>query len=275
MPLPAPVSLRIAYSARSVSDMAARDLFNLTGRVALVTGASSGVGARFCRVLAANGAQVVAAARRLDRLEELAAEVPGLVPVRCDVASDDDCAALVQTALDRLGRVDVLVNNAGISDAPEKGESPDLALYRQVVEVNLNACFVLASLVAPPMLAQGSGSIVNIGSVHSSVGSAPNTQVGYVVSKHAVVGLTRELALQWAKRGVRVNCLSPGYFETELTAEMFESDEKGLGWITRNTPMRRAGVEGELDGALLYLASDASSFCTGQVLTVDGGWIAR
>jgi hypothetical protein len=258
-----------------MSDLGADALFGLGGRVAIVTGASSGFGARFCRVLAANGAQVVAAARRLDRLEALAAEVPGLVAVRCDVASDEDCAALVAAAQDRFGRVDVLVNNAGISDAPDRAEAPDLARYRAVVEVNLNACFVLSSLVAPGMLDRQDGSIVNIGSVHSTVGSAPNTQVAYVVSKHGVVGLTRELALQWARRGVRVNCLCPGYFETELTAEMFEAEDQGLGWITRNTPMRRAGNEGELDGALLYLASPASRYCTGQVLTVDGGWTAR
>ena len=108
------------------------------------------------------------------------------------------------------------------------------------------------------MIEQGSGSIINIGSVHGQVGSAPNTQAAYVASKHGLVGLTRELALQWARRGIRVNCIAPGYFETELTAEMFSGEERGLGWITRNTPMRRAGQEGELDGVLLFLAGDGS-----------------
>jgi NAD(P)-dependent dehydrogenase (short-subunit alcohol dehydrogenase family) len=251
------------------------DLWDLSDRVAIVTGASSGFGARFARVLSAAGASVVAAARRLERLEALAAEVPRVLPVRCDVADDEHCRTLVAAAFERFGRIDVLVNNAGASDAPDKVESQDPARFRSVMAVNLDAAFVLSSLVAPSMLERGSGSIINIGSVHGQVGSAPNTQAAYVASKHAVVGLTRELALQWARKGVRVNCIAPGYFETELTAEMFTGDERGLGWITRNTPMGRAGQEGELDGALLFLAGDASRFCTGQVLAVDGGWLAR
>jgi NAD(P)-dependent dehydrogenase (short-subunit alcohol dehydrogenase family) len=249
--------------------------WDLSGRVAIVTGASSGFGARFTRVLAAAGASVVAAARRLDRLEKLAEEVPGTVPVRCDVASDADCRHLVDTALERFGRIDVLVNNAGASDAPGRVESQDLDQFRAVVDVNLNAAFVLSSLVGPIMIGQRSGSVINIGSVHGQVGSSPNNQAAYVASKHGVVGFTRELALQWARHDVRANCIAPGYFETELTSAMFESEQSGLGWITRNTPMRRAGREGELDGALLFLASDASTYCTGQVITVDGGWTAR
>ena len=181
---------------------------DLSGRAAIVTGASSGFGARFCRVLAAAGASVVAAARE-DRLAALAAEVPAVVPVRCDVADDDSCRALVATTLERFGRADVLVNNAGASDSPERVESEDLEHYRAVMDVNINACFVLASLVGPTMIDQRSGSVINIGSVHGQVGSSPNNQAAYVISKHAVVGLTRELALQWARHNVRVNCIAP------------------------------------------------------------------
>jgi NAD(P)-dependent dehydrogenase (short-subunit alcohol dehydrogenase family) len=250
-------------------------LWDLSGRVAVVTGASSGFGARFARVLHTAGASVVVAARRAERLEALARETPGVVPVRCDVSSDDDCASLVRDTLERFGRIDVLINNAGSSDAPDRVESQSPERFRSVVEVNLNAAFVLSSLVGPTMIEQRSGSVINIGSVHGQVGSSPNNQAGYVASKHGLVGLTRELALQWARHGIRVNCIAPGYFETELTAEMFTAEENGLGWITRNTPMRRSGQEGELDGVLLYLASDASSYCTGQVIAVDGGWTAR
>ncbi|MDH4144922.1 MAG: glucose 1-dehydrogenase [Acidimicrobiia bacterium] len=250
-------------------------MWDLSERVAIVTGASSGFGARFTRVLAAAGAHVVAAARRLDRLEALAAEMPSVVPFRCDVADDTQCRALVDHALERFGRVDILVNNAGLSDAPDRADQEDPSRFREVIEVNLNAPFVLSSLVAPSMIAQGSGSIVNVTSVHGFVASAPNNQAAYVASKGGLNNLTRELALQWAKTGIRVNAIAPGYFETELTAEMFSPDSNGLSWITRNTPMRRAGREGELDGALLFLASDASSYCTGQVVTVDGGWTAR
>jgi NAD(P)-dependent dehydrogenase (short-subunit alcohol dehydrogenase family) len=250
-------------------------LWDLSGRVAIVTGASSGFGARFARVLRAAGASVVAAARRAERLEALAEEAPGVVAVPCDVSSDADCEALVRAAVERFGRIDVLVNNAGTSDAPDRVESQSPERFRSVIEVNLNAAFVLSSLVGRTMIEQRSGSVINVGSVHGQVGSSPNNQAGYVASKHGLVGLTRELALQWARHGIRVNCIAPGYFETELTAEMFTAEENGLGWITRNTPMRRSGREGELDGVLLYLASDASSYCTGQVVAVDGGWTAR
>jgi NAD(P)-dependent dehydrogenase (short-subunit alcohol dehydrogenase family) len=250
-------------------------LFDLEGRVAIVTGASSGFGDRFSRVLCAAGAKVVAVARRAERLEALAAEADGVVPLAGDVSDDDLCRRAVDLALERFGRLDVVVNNAGVSDAPVRAEDEDPAAFRAVIEVNLNACFVLSSLAARPMLEAGRGSIINIASVHGQVGSSPNNQLAYVTSKHGLVGMTRDLGLQWAKRGVRVNAISPGYFETELTSEMFTSEEAGLGWITRNTPMRRAGQVAELDGALLYLASDASSYMTGQVLVLDGGWTAR
>lgn len=239
-----------------------------------MTGASSGFGDRFARVLAAAGCGVVACARRLERLEALAAEVPGVVPVRADVSVDEECRAVVDTALHRFGKIDVLVNNAGLTD-PVKAEDEEPARFRGVIDVNLNAPFVLSTLVAPAMIEAGHGSIINVTSVHGQVGSAPNNQAGYVASKGGLNNLTRELALQWARHNVRVNALAPGYFETELTAPMFAGDQSGLGWITRNTPLRRAGSAGELDGALLFLASDASSYVTGHVLVVDGGWTAR
>lgn len=249
--------------------------FRLDGRLAVVTGASSGLGERFARVLAAAGATVVAAARRLDRLEALAAEVEGIVPVACDVSDDDACAALVERAeAEGGGALDVLVNNAGISDGPVHAEGQDPEQFRQVVEVNLNACFVLSRRCAPAMLAAGRGSIVNVSSIHGLVASAPNRQAGYVASKFGLLGLTQELACQWADQGVRVNAIAPGYFASELSSPMLD-DEGGLRWVVRNTPMRRAGDAHELDGALLFLASDASTYLTGQTLAVDGGWTAR
>jgi NAD(P)-dependent dehydrogenase (short-subunit alcohol dehydrogenase family) len=250
------------------------DLFRLDGKVAIVTGASSGIGDRISRVLAAAGATVIAAARRLDRLEALAAEVDGLEAQRCDVASDDDCAALVDGTLERHGHVDVLVNNAGIGDGGVRAETEDPALFRQVVELNLNAPFVLSRLCAPSMIERGSGSIVNVTSIHGLVASTPNRQVAYDASKGGATLLTRELACQWARKGVRVNALAPGYIDTELTHELFE-DEGGHAFITRNTPMGRPGELADLDGALLLLASDAGRYITGTTLCVDGGWTAR
>jgi NAD(P)-dependent dehydrogenase (short-subunit alcohol dehydrogenase family) len=248
--------------------------FRLDDKVCIVTGSSSGIGARLARVYAAAGARVVVAARRVERLEALAAELPDAFVVGCDLADDDQCRSLIASTIDHYGRIDVLVNNAGISDAINPGRDADVDLFRRVVDVNLNACFLLSGLAAQDMLPRGSGSIINIASVHGLVASAPNLQPAYAASKAGLVNLSRDLAVQWAKEGVRVNALCPGYFDTELTHVMFE-DEAMTGWINRNTPMRRGGREHELDGAGLFLASDASTYVTGTTVAVDGGWTAR
>ena len=240
----------------------------------MITGASSGFGERFARVFAAAGAKVVVAARRADRLQTLADSLPDALAVSCDVSADEQCRSLIATTLERFGQIDVLVNNAGISDAINPAEQADIDSFRAVVDVNLNACFLLAGLAATDMISRSRGSIINIASVHAMVASAPNLQPAYAASKAGLVNLSRDLAVQWATKGVRVNALCPGYFETELTTPMFE-DERSLAWITRNTAMRRAGQLEELDGAALYLASDASSYVTGTTLLVDGGWTAR
>src|SRR3954453_19286983 len=245
---------------------------DLTGRVAIVTGASSGLGARFATVLADAGAQVVAAPRRLARLPRLAAG-PRIEPVQCDVTDDDDRARLVATTLDRFGRVDVCVNNAGASSGgPEQQATLDA--FRSVLRLNLEAVFALAQAVSTPMRANGSGSVINISSMFGLVASAPVPDAGYVASKSAVNGLTRELAAQWARDGVRVNAIAPGFFHSEMTAELVE-DERSRRWFERNCPMGRPGRVEELDGVLLFLASDASSYCTGQAIPIDGGGAIR
>ncbi len=250
------------------------NLYRLDGKVCIVTGASSGFGDRFARVLSAAGAKVVVAARRRDRLDELAAELPDALAIQCDVSSDDQCKKLIDESIAHYGRVDVLVNNAGITDAVHPAEEANIDLFRKVVDVNLNSCFLLSALAAQDMLTRQEGSIINVASVHGLVASAPNLQPAYAASKAGLVNLTRELAVQWAKRGIRVNVLCPGYFETELTQVMFD-DEKSSSWIARNASMGRGGTPEELDGALLFLASGASSYVTGVPLPVDGGWIAR
>jgi NAD(P)-dependent dehydrogenase (short-subunit alcohol dehydrogenase family) len=216
---------------------------------------------------------VVVAARRLDRLEALARELDGAVPVACDMGVAEDVDRLVATTVDRLGRVDVLVNNAGIG-VPEPAEEESLAQFRRTVDVNLIGLFQLTQGCGRVMIEQGSGVVVNVASIMGLISTPPIANAAYCATKGAVIMLTRELAVQWARKGVRVNALAPGWFRSEMTEEMFES-ERSLAFIARNTPMARGGAEDELDGALLFLASDASSYVTGQTLVVDGGWVAR
>jgi NAD(P)-dependent dehydrogenase (short-subunit alcohol dehydrogenase family) len=249
------------------------EIFGLEGRVAIVTGASSGLGDRFARVLSAAGARVVGAARRADRLERLAAEVEGVEAVTCDVSVDADLERLVAFTLERFGQVDILVNNAGVGRAhPAEEEPPEH--FRHVVDVNLNALFVLSQIAGRAMLERGSGSIINIASMFGLVASAPVMQASYCASKGAVVNMTREMGAQWARRGVRVNALAPGFFPSEMASEMLE-DESSAKFLRRNTPIGRPGHPHELDGPLLFLAGDASSYVTGQTLAIDGGWTAR
>ena len=253
-----------------------QSLFDLHGRVAIVTGASSGLGERFARVLHAAGASVMASARRADRLDTLAASVGDdsrFATMVCDVTSDADCERLTSGTVERFGRVDVLINNAGMAyTLPAEVETPDQ--FREVIDVNLNGLFVLSQTVGRTMIEQGSGSIVNIASMLGLVASTPVKQASYCASKGAVVNLTRELAAQWARKGVRVNALAPGWFPSEMTAEMVV-DESSIAFVQRTCPMGRFGEPEELDGALLFLVSDASSYCTGQTLAIDGGWTAR
>lgn len=253
--------------------MSLPQMFDLTGRAAIVTGASSGLGAGFARTLAEAGATVYAAARRLDRLEKLGRNVPGVVPVACDVTSAADRGALVDRVVEGFGRVDVLVNNAGRSGPPSAADdTPEV--FQQVLELNLTAGFHLAVATVGALEDGQPLSIINVASVLGLVSTAPVGGASYAASKAGVLGLSRELAGQWGSRGVRVNTLVPGWFDTEMTDGLF-TNEKSANWVRRNTMLGRGGAEGEVDGALLFLASDASTYVTGQAIVVDGGWTAR
>ncbi|MFE2499431.1 SDR family NAD(P)-dependent oxidoreductase [Streptomyces scopuliridis] len=255
----------------------AAELFSLQGRTAVVTGASAGLGARFATVLAQAGATVFAAARRIDRLKELADRDARIHPVACDVAAEADRERLVESALATTGRIDILVNNAAIPGETRAEDEPPEA-FADVLGVNLIAPFHLARLTAEAPAPQAAPpvhrSIINVSSILGLVSAYPLGGASYAASKAGLIGLTRELAGQWGHSGTRVNALAPGWFRTEMTTELF-GDERSSRWVGRNTLLGRGGDAQELDGALLFLASDASTYCTGQVLTVDGGWTAR
>jgi hypothetical protein len=248
------------------------DLFRLDGRVAIVTGASSGLGARFADVLAAAGAAVVLTARRAVDLQAVADRLPDALAVPADIRQRADCAALVAAALERYGHIDVLVNNAGIAHAGPAEHEP-IDVFTDQLETNTVATFVLAQLVGRHMLERGSGSIINIASAGAFVSLDRYGLAGYAASKAAVVGLTRELAAQWGDRGVRVNAIAPGFFPTASSGFLRDPDQ--VAWISARAPLGRPGRLDELDGPLLFLASDASSYLTGETLRVDGGWNTR
>lgn len=249
--------------------MTVLDLFRLDGRVALVTGASSGLGVHFAGALAEAGADVVLAARRVDRLADTRQLVEAhgrrALTVQTDVADPAACQALVDAAMAAFGRVDVLVNNAGVGTAvPATQETPEQ--FRAVLEVNLHGCYWMAQACARVML-PGS-SIVNISSI-LGLTTLGLPQAAYAASKAGLIGLTRDLAQQWTgRRGIRVNALAPGLFTTEMT------DNYAEGYLDGLAPRMLAGRLGdprELAAALLFLASDAGGYVTGQTLAVDGG----
>lgn len=245
------------------------DRFQLSGKVAVITGASSGLGVGFAQTLAEAGADLVLGARRADRLEETAAMVRSLgrkaIAVATDVSDPDQCTALIAAGVAEFGHVDVLINNAGVGTAkPALKESPEE--YSAVIDVNLKGAYWMAQAfarVAPP-----GSSIVNVASI---LGFRPLglPQAAYVSSKAGLIGLTRDLAAQWSgRKGIRVNALAPGYFESEMTDQL---DPSLVASITATAPIGRIGKADEVNAAMLYLATDASSYCTGIVLPVDGG----
>src|SRR3954466_14086594 len=245
------------------------DRFRIDDRVAIVTGASSGLGVAFAAALAEAGADVSLGARREDRLaatRKLVEEAGRrAITVRTDVANPDDCRVLVDATVHAFGRVDILVNNVGIgTSVPATRETPEQ--FRSVIDVNLNGCYWMAQACARVM--KPGSSIINIASV-LGLTSAGIPQAAYSASKAGLIGLTRDLAQQWTgRKGIRVNALAPGYFESEMTEQY---PEGYLESQIQRLPAGRAGDPQELVAALLFLAGDAGSYVTGIVLPVDGG----
>jgi len=247
------------------------DAFSLEGKTAVITGASSGLGVAFANGFAEAGADVAICARRVEKLEQTKEQVEAIgrrcVAVQADVARPEDCDRFVEQAVDELGKVDVLINNAGIGTAaPATREVPDE--FRKVIDINLNGSYWMAQACGRAMGKSGGGSIVNIGSVLGST-TAGLPQAAYAASKAAIIGLTRDLAQQWTgRKNIRVNALAPGFFESEMTEQY---PEGYLDQMMFRVPMARKGEARELVAAAIFLASDASSYVTGILLPVDGG----
>ncbi len=252
------------------------ELFDLSSKVAIVTGAGRGIGRGIAEVLAGFGAQVVLSGRTQATLDEVAAGISGgrgtaAVHV-ADVAREPDVLALRDAALARFGRIDVLVNNAGINPIWKTIEKTSLAEWQAIVDVNLTGVFLCCKHIGAAMAERGAGSIVNISSVAGHVGLTRS--VPYCATKGGVELMTKALALDWAKRGVRVNCLAPGYVDTELTSGLLHHETLGRPFLD-HTPLGRFGETRDMVGAAVFLASDASAYMTGQSLVVDGGWTAH
>ena len=252
----------------------ASDLFSLEGRVALVTGSSRGLGQTLAESLATAGAHVVlngrdeaALASNVKRFSDA-----GLSVSTCPFDVTDEAAAIAAVAdiAEQHGRLDILVNNAGLARRSPLEEYPTED-WRYVLDVNLNSCFYLAREAAKPMLKAGYGRIIGIASIASFI--ARPIIAPYVASKHGLAGLTKALAVEFGERGVTANAIAPGYFATEMTQHLADDPEFD-GWLKGRTPMRRWGKPEELAGAVVYLASSASSYVNGHILVVDGGMTA-
>lgn len=255
-----------------------RELFDLTGRVALVTGGGRGLGAEIAAGLAQAGASVAVASRKLEACEEVARQLrerlgARTLALKMDVASEDDVRAGVDAAENELGPVDLLVNNSGTAWGAPAAQMP-LEAWRRVMEVNATGAFLCSREVGRRLIARGApGAILNVASIAGLRGSPPEVldAVGYSASKGALVALTRDLAVKWARYGIRVNAIAPGFFPTRMTEAVLAHAEQA---IARQVPLGRVGAEGELMGTAVYLLSPAASYVTGQVLAVDGGMTA-
>jgi gluconate 5-dehydrogenase len=249
-----------------------RELFDLSGKTAIVTGGSRGIGKEMAEGLGEAGANLVLCARRAEWLDETVTEFRdrgfNVESMLCDVAKPSDVEAVVNATVQKFGSVDVLVNNAGVSWGAMPEDMP-LEKWQSVLDVNLTGCFLFAQAAGREMLKQGRGSIINISSIAGLTSSATGPfYAGYVASKAGLIGLTRELAASWGRRGIRVNAIAPGFFHSRLADAVIDLYERS---IQENNVIPRIGNEGELKGVVVFLASDASSYVTGQTIAVDGG----
>jgi NAD(P)-dependent dehydrogenase (short-subunit alcohol dehydrogenase family) len=255
--------------------MKTSDMFSLKGKVAIVTGASSGLGVVFAEALAEMGANLELAARRIDKLNDVADKLKLLNvktrPFQCDVSKQEQVQGLIDDAVRAFGRLDIIVNNAGVA-AMSPATDITLDEWNKVVSINLTGVFLCARTAARHMIKQGGGKIVNIASIYGAVGDVFPASP-YYATKGAVINMTRDLAVEWAPYNIKVNAIAPGFFPSEMTEAIFQ--EPGyLEYIRKQTPLGRPGSPEDLKGAVVYLSSPASDYVTGQTIFVDGGWTA-
>jgi gluconate 5-dehydrogenase len=255
-------------------------LFGLQGKVALVTGASSGLGVEFAQGLAMAGADVAVVARRRERLQDVARQLEGFgvraLAVPADLREEAQIEAALHQIQDALGPIDILVNNAGVAPVG-RAERHTLDKWQQALEVNLTAVFLCCQKVGQQMIERGQGGrIINISSVLGEGANAVHKTIGYAATKGAVTNMTRQLAVEWAPYGITVNALAPSWFPTEMISDprLGRVHDEQRARMELFTPMGRLGKEGELLGAIIFLASPSASYVTGTVLHVDGGWQA-
>ncbi len=251
-----------------------KGLFDLKGSVAVVTGASSGLGVQMAKALARQGADLVILARRKEKLEQVAEEIRELgvkcLPIVCDVTDIEAIKRAAEITEKEFGKVDILINNAGSGGVAPAEETSDEMWYH-AINLDLNGVFMVAREFGKIMIKNKYGRIINIASMYGMVGNMAHPSSAYHAAKGGVVNMTRALAAEWAKYGITVNCICPGYFVTELTQDVLDT-EYFTNYMKQTVPVGRYGREGELDSTAVYLASEASSYVTGAIIPVDGGY---
>ena len=249
-----------------------RDLFDLTGKVAIVTGGNGGIGRGIALGLAQHGADIVVAARNEQKTAAVVGEVEAMgrrcIGVRCDVQQQDDITATVDMAVDQLGGVNILVNNSGIGHGGQPTHTVELETWHRVIDINLTSVFLFCQAVYPELVKAGGGKIINVGSGYSLTGAAGNAP--YAASKAGVWNLTRTMALDWAADNIQVNLIAPGWIRTEMTDPVWEDKER-TAYIVDETPAGRLGEPEDMAGTGVFLASSASDFVTGTYIEPAGG----
>ena len=257
--------------------MSIMDQFALTGNVTIVTGGARGLGKAMATALAQVGSNIVIADLDLEEAQKTAGELQEegveALALKADITQPEQVEQMVAAVTEKFGRIDVLINNAGIA-AHVKLEEMDYSQWTKIMDVNLNSVFLVSKAVGKVMIQQKRGSIINISSMSGIIVNIPQCQAAYNVSKAGVIMLTKSLAVEWAQHNIRVNTIAPGYMKTELTKPFFEGDSGMVKQWIDLTPMQRPGNPPELGGIAVYLASEASSFATGGVFVIDGGYTA-